>query len=80
MGFSNFFKSLLGREADILVPLFAFNIGVEIGQIGIVAVFLLLGFIVLRFLKISQRPWVITISSVAIILSIYMIYDRIAAG
>ncbi len=80
MGFSNFFKSLLGREADILVPLFAFNIGVEIGQIGIVAVFLLLSFIVLRFLKISQRPWVITISSVAIILSIYMIYDRIAAG
>ena len=80
MGFSNFFKSLLGREADILVPLLAFNIGVEIGQIGIVAAFLLLSFIVLRFLKISQRPWVITISSVAIVLSIYMIYDRIAAG
>ena len=80
MGFSNFFKSLLGQEADILVPLLAFNIGVEIGQIGIVAAFLLLSFIVLRFLKISPRHWVITISIVAIALSIYMIFDRISPG
>src|SRR5688572_12761348 len=35
MGFSNYFKVLLGREAEIILPLFAFNLGVELGQICI---------------------------------------------
>ena len=41
MGFSNYLRSLLGREESITVPLLAFNLGVEAGQltalVGIIA-------------------------------------------
>lgn len=38
MGFSGFFKSLLGQENDILMPLLYFNLGIELGQILILAI------------------------------------------
>ncbi|MGB3586189.1 MAG: HupE/UreJ family protein, partial [Tunicatimonas sp.] len=40
MGFSNYLRSLLGKEEDITVPLLAFNLGLELGQIVIVAIVL----------------------------------------
>jgi hypothetical protein len=40
MGFSTYLRSLLGREASIVKPLFAFNVGLEIGQIVIVLIIL----------------------------------------
>ena len=39
LGFSNYLKSLLGAESDIIVPLLSFNIGLEVGQIIIVIYF-----------------------------------------
>ena len=36
LGFSNFFKAMLGRDESIVMPLLSFNIGVELGQIVIV--------------------------------------------
>ncbi len=41
LGFSNFLRSLLGREADLVLPLFAFNVGLELGQLVVVALALL---------------------------------------
>lgn len=41
LGFSNFLRSLLGREADLITPLLAFNIGLEIGQLLVVVLALL---------------------------------------
>lgn len=38
MGFSNYLKSLLGAESSIIQPLFAFNLGLEVGQLAIVFV------------------------------------------
>ena len=77
MGFSNFFKSLLGQEADILLPLFAFNVGVEIGQICIVAIIMLINFIVLKGIQIKQSNWNKVVSIIAAILAAYMIIQRI---
>jgi len=77
MGFSNFFKSLLGQEADILLPLFAFNVGVEIGQICIVAVIMLINFIIIKGMSINQTNWNKVVSITAAILSGYMIVDRV---
>src|SRR5690606_17367226 len=37
MGFSTYFRSLLGKENDLIFPLFSFNIGIELGQICIIA-------------------------------------------
>ena len=36
MGFSNYLRSLLGKTENIVMELFAFNMGVEVGQILVV--------------------------------------------
>ena len=40
MGFANYLRSLLGKEASIWQSLLAFNVGLEVGQLVIVAAFL----------------------------------------
>lgn len=77
MGFSNYFRSLLGQESDIILPLFAFNVGVEAGQLCIVACILVVDFIVVSLLSVKQEYWNKIISSLAIVLSLYMIWQRI---
>ena len=65
LGFSNYFRELLGTESDILAPLFAFNIGIEAGQLSIVAVILLVSFLAFNVFKISQQSWTQFISGAA---------------
>lgn len=77
MGFSSFFKSLLGKEADIIVPLFAFNVGVEIGQVVVVALIMLLNILFTKVIKLKQVYWSKGISVIAGLLAIYMIIQRI---
>lgn len=80
LGFSNFLKSLLGRESSIIEPLLAFNLGLELGQIVIVVAFLSFTFIILNVLKIKQKLWIQIISSMVFILSIFMIYEATFGG
>lgn len=63
MGFSNYLKSLLSKEESILTPLFAFNVGLELGQILIILIFFGLTFVVNKFLSITRRDWVMIISA-----------------
>jgi hypothetical protein len=76
MGFSNYFKAILGNEESIVKPLFAFNIGVEVGQIVIVVVVMLLGFMLLDVLKLKKTYWTIPISAAAIIIAACLLYGR----
>lgn len=62
LGFSNFLRSMLGREASIVQPLLAFNIGLEIGQLLIVAIVLVLAFLFIRLLRVPHRDWNLVIS------------------
>lgn len=71
LGFSNFFKALLGKEESIFQPLLAFNIGVELGQIIIVAITMAVSFIVLK-IGVKQRHWTIALSILSAIVSIYL--------
>lgn len=63
MGFSNYLRSLLGREADIIKPLLAFNIGLEIGQLVIVSLVLGLAYVVLDLFNQSRLRWTLIVSS-----------------
>ena len=65
LGFSNYFRELLGTESDILAPLFAFNIGIEAGQLSIVSVILMVSFWAFNVFKISQQSWTQFISGAA---------------
>lgn len=63
MGFSNYLKSLLGKDESIVMQLLAFNIGLEIGQLLIVAVTITLSFLVLNGLKLKKHSWNLILSA-----------------
>jgi ABC-type antimicrobial peptide transport system permease subunit len=73
LGFSNYLKELLGKEEGILVPLLGFNLGVEGGQIIIVACGMLLNYILINVLNINPRYWTVVVSIIAIIVSTYLL-------
>ncbi len=79
LGFSNYLKSLLGKEASLLGPLFSFNIGLEIGQILIVGVILALSYALITGVKIPRKMYVRYGSILAISLSLRMIIERIGS-
>jgi HupE / UreJ protein len=57
MGFSSYLRSLLGSSENITMPLFAFNVGLEIGQLIIVAVALVIGFVFVGIVNIKRFTW-----------------------
>jgi hypothetical protein len=63
LGFSNYLRSLLGSNSSVVTQLFAFNIGIEAGQIIIVGIFMVVAFITIGIFNISRRDWVLVISS-----------------
>ncbi|MFA9205819.1 MAG: HupE/UreJ family protein [Burkholderiaceae bacterium] len=77
LGFSNYLKSLLGKEESIVLPLFSFNIGLELGQLLIVGGILVLSFIFINHLKINRKSYIRIGSIITIGLSLMMIIDRI---
>ncbi len=72
LGFSNYLQMLLGSEANIILPLLSFNIGLELGQLLIVAVILGIMFIAERVLKMKQSEWVLFLSGAAAGISIIL--------
>ncbi len=73
MGFSNYLRALLGKEAKVLKPLFAFNLGLEVGQIIIVGIFTLISFILITILGVKQRDWKLVVSSAIAGIALMMI-------
>lgn len=63
MGFSNYLRSLLGSDSSIATQLLAFNLGIELGQIIVVVIFLLLTTVFVSVLGVSRRDWNMIISS-----------------
>ena len=63
LGFSNYLKSLLGRNESVVGQLLAFNLGLELGQIIIVTIFMALAFIFIGLGNVTKRDWNLVISS-----------------
>ena len=72
LGFSNYLSSLLGKEDSLVKPLFAFNIGLEAGQLLIVSLFLFLTWILLKFFKVNQTKLTLVISSIILGIALKM--------
>jgi len=77
LGFSNYLKSLLGNEENIIKPLFAFNFGLEIGQILIVSTILSITYVFINILKSKRREWNLVISGAGLGVSIILIIERL---
>ena len=76
LGFSYYLKALLGTKTNIIKPLFAFNLGIELGQIIIVLSFFIISSIIIRVLKLKMRLWTIIISSISLIISFILLIIR----
>ncbi len=73
LGFSGYLKSILPVEDNVLWPLIAFNLGIEVAQILIVLTFLVITFCALQLAKINRREWVVGVSCFISALAIMML-------
>ncbi|HWZ16564.1 MAG TPA: HupE/UreJ family protein [Mucilaginibacter sp.] len=76
MGFANAIRMMLARDQSMALGLFGFNVGLEVGQICVVAVILLIGLLFLNFMKVKRRDWIIFLSAGVFALSLKMALER----
>lgn len=77
LGFSNYFKMMVGRNENKLIPLLEFALGVEAAQIIIVLGILFIGTIIQSIFGVNRRDWILVISSVVIGFAIQMMLNRV---
>jgi hypothetical protein len=77
LGFSNYLKSLMGRSANIVGELLAFNLGLEFGQLLIVAGILSLSWLAMQVLRVLRREWSLFLSSAILGMALLMALSRL---
>ena len=75
MDFSNYFKALIMSPEEIIIPLFGFNIGLEIGQFLIVFVIVYISYVFLNVLKVKYYSWNLFVSGAAFGVSLISILE-----
>ncbi len=76
LAYANLLLDLEGREG-LSLHLFAFNLGIEVAQLIVVAVVLFLSFIFVDRLGLARRWWVMGISLLILAFSLKMAIERI---
>lgn len=76
LGFSNYLKELLGKESNIFTPLLAFNLGLELGQLVILAVYFILLFITVNLFKVKHDFWRIFVSGAAFGVALILLIEN----
>lgn len=77
LGFSNYLKSILGRDESIIWQLLAFNIGLEAGQIVIVLAILLISFIFVNLFKWNRREFLLFVTGGVFAVALQMALERL---
>ena len=77
MGFANSVRMMLAQEQSITIPLFGFNVGLEIGQIAVVIIVLSIFYLLSTFLKIKKKHWILLVSAPILVVSLKMAIERI---
>jgi hypothetical protein len=77
LGFSAFLRAALGAEQGIVRPLFAFNTGLELGQLAIVAGLVLLAAGLMRLGRLRRPVWTLGVSGAAAVAAGVMIIQRL---
>jgi hypothetical protein len=76
LGFSNYLRVLLGKEASIFNPLLGFNIGLELGQLIIVFVILSLAFVAIEILRAQRLSWIHILSGIIVGMAFSLILNN----
>ena len=77
MGFANAIRIMLAKDQSIGLGLFGFNVGLEAGQIFVVAIILLISILFLQVIKVKRRDWVLFLSAGVFALAIKMALERL---
>jgi hypothetical protein len=77
LGFSSMLKSMLGKDQNIVWQLFAFNLGLEVGQLLIVFVILAVSFIFVYILRFNRRELLVFVSGGIAAIALQMMIARI---
>ena len=77
MGFANSVRMMLAQEQSITIPLFGFNVGLEIGQIAVVIIVLSIFYLLSTFLKLQKKHWILLVSAPILVVSLKMVIKRI---
>ncbi|WP_400192285.1 HupE/UreJ family protein [Hymenobacter sp. B81] len=80
LGFSSYLRELLGQNARPVLELLAFNVGVELGQLLIVALILVLGFVVVRGFRATRRDWVLVTSGAAAGIALVLLLGQLTGA
>jgi hypothetical protein len=76
LGFSNYFKTILGGSANSkLIPLGEFALGIEAAQIIVVFIVLIISYIVQTIFRFSKRDWTLAMSAFIIGVVIPMVIE-----
>ncbi|RAJ87700.1 HupE/UreJ protein [Chitinophaga dinghuensis] len=75
LGFSNYLKSMLGAQTNIVGPLLGFNLGLECGQVLIVMIILLISGAFVNLSGVKRRDWNMCISSGAFGIALVMVIE-----
>ncbi len=76
LGFSTYLRSLLGTESSIVTPLFAFNLGVETGQLILVTLIILVNYLLIRSFSMKQHDWKVFLSGAGMGVSLILMGTR----
>ncbi len=76
LGFSNYLRSLLGTEKGLVLPLFSFNLGIEVGQIIIVVIIMLVTKVVVDVFRLPAREWHLLLSGAGLGISLVLMVER----
>jgi hypothetical protein len=76
LGFSNYLRSLLGKEASIFQPLLAFNLGLEVGQLVIVTITVVVAGLLVGIVGVNRKDWALVISSIVLGMAVMMMIDN----
>ncbi|MES2808390.1 MAG: HupE/UreJ family protein [Bacteroidota bacterium] len=77
MGFANSVRMMLAKDQTIGMGLFGFNIGLEAGQIVVVALILIFAYIFISLGRIQRRDWIFFLSAGVFALALKMAIERL---
>lgn len=77
LGFSNYLKSLIMNSDSLAMPLFSFNLGIEAGQLIVVAAFILMGIVTMEIFKAKPRDWNLVFSGAGFGVAAVLMMERI---
>ena len=77
LGFANTIRFMLAGDQHLALPLFSFNVGLEVGQIIVVCGILLVSYLLVDKARLKRKWWVWTLSGVAFAVAVKMAVTRI---